>query len=216
VHWGWLKGAVRMCAFGKGASGAFLSLDERQGQFAMKKISTALAGAAFLALAACGGQGDDAAGENVQENYENQAEQLEDLADNTTNEVQSDALENQADQLEETGAAKEEAIDDADVTLRRPTSSKYIPGRAGPMRPPGFTFPQRKHQGQGFLRLVNPVSLPQIAMLKAILIFILICVVGDSLAYDGYYRIQFMYEVKLLTAKFLALEWTGLFIPPDR
>ena len=34
----------------------------------MKKLSFALVGAAALALAACGGQGDDALGENVQEN----------------------------------------------------------------------------------------------------------------------------------------------------
>ena len=81
----------------------------------MKMISKALAGAAFLALAACGGQGDDSAGENVQEAYENQAEQLEEMADNTTNDVQAEALENQADVLEETGEQKEEAIDDADV-----------------------------------------------------------------------------------------------------
>ena len=53
-------------------------------------------------------------------------------------------------------------------------------------------------------------------MLKAVLIFILLCVVGDNLVYDGYYRFQIMYELKTLTANFLALEWTGLFIPPDR
>jgi UDP-N-acetylmuramyl tripeptide synthase len=81
----------------------------------MKMISKALAGAAFLALAACGGQGDDTAGDNVAQAYENQADQLEMMADNTTNEMQADSLENQADQLEETGEAKEEAIDRADI-----------------------------------------------------------------------------------------------------
>lgn len=81
----------------------------------MTKVSKLLLGAGLLALAACGGQGDDAAGENVQEAYENQAENLEAMADNTSNEALADTLENQADQLEETGAAKEEAIDEADI-----------------------------------------------------------------------------------------------------
>ena len=81
----------------------------------MKKISFALVGAASLALAACGGRGDDALGENVQENYESAAENLEAAADNTTNAVAADTLQNQADALEAEGERKEEAIDDADV-----------------------------------------------------------------------------------------------------
>ena len=81
----------------------------------MKKISFALVGAASLALAACGGKGDDALGENVQENYENAAENLEAAADNTANSAEAAALENQADALKEEGEHKEEAIDKADV-----------------------------------------------------------------------------------------------------
>ena len=81
----------------------------------MIKVSKLLLGAGLLALAACGGQGDDSAGENVQENYEAAADNLEAMADNTTNEMAADSLENQADALEETGAAKEEPIDEADV-----------------------------------------------------------------------------------------------------
>ena len=48
----------------------------------MTKITFALVGAASLALAACGGKGDDSLGENVQSNYENAAENLEAAADN--------------------------------------------------------------------------------------------------------------------------------------
>ena len=81
----------------------------------MTKLSIALVGAAALALAGCGGQGDDTAGEAVQENYENAAENLEALADNTTNEAAAESLDAQADALKEEGAAKEEAIDEADV-----------------------------------------------------------------------------------------------------
>lgn len=81
----------------------------------MKKLSFAVVGAAALALAACGGRGDDAAGENVQENLEAQAENLEAAADNTANAAEAAALENQADALEEQGEKAEEAIDEADV-----------------------------------------------------------------------------------------------------
>ena len=81
----------------------------------MKKFATILASSAFLALAACGGQGDDAAGDNVADAYENKADALEEMADNASTEAQADSLEAQADALEDTGEAKEEAIDDADI-----------------------------------------------------------------------------------------------------
>jgi hypothetical protein len=81
----------------------------------MKKLSFAVVGAAALALAACGGKGDDALGENVQENLEAQAENLDAAADNTANAAEAAALENQADALKEQGEKAEDAIDDADV-----------------------------------------------------------------------------------------------------
>ena len=81
----------------------------------MKKLSFAIVGAAALALAACGGKGDDALGDNVNDNYEAAADNLEAMADNTSNEAASDMLENQADALEAEGARKEEAIDEADA-----------------------------------------------------------------------------------------------------
>ena len=81
----------------------------------MKKISFALVGAAALALAACGGQGDDTLGDNVADNADAIADNLEDQADNATNEVVEDNLENQAEAIREEGEAKEEAIDEADV-----------------------------------------------------------------------------------------------------
>ncbi len=81
----------------------------------MKKLSFAVVGAAALALAACGGQGDDALGDNVADNYDAAADNLDAAADNATNEVVEDRLENQADALREEGEAKEEAIDEADV-----------------------------------------------------------------------------------------------------
>ena len=88
----------------------------------MKKISFALVGAAAIALAACGGKGDDSLGENVQENYEAAADNLEAAADNATG-AEAATLENQADALEAEGERKEEAIDDADVNAQNGAAS---------------------------------------------------------------------------------------------
>jgi predicted ATP-grasp superfamily ATP-dependent carboligase len=81
----------------------------------MKKFSFALVGAAALALAACGGQGDDALGDNIADNADAVADNMEATADTMSNEVAADTLENQAEAIREEGEAKEEAIDDADV-----------------------------------------------------------------------------------------------------
>ena len=89
----------------------------------MKKISFAIVGAAALALAACGGKGDDALGDNVADNYEAAADNLEMMADNTANGAEADALENQADALEAEGSRKEEAIDDANVNAATANSA---------------------------------------------------------------------------------------------
>ncbi|HXG99116.1 MAG TPA: hypothetical protein VNI79_01735 [Sphingomicrobium sp.] len=82
----------------------------------MKKLSFAIVGAATLALAACGGKGDDALGDNVNDNYEAAADNLEMMADNAATPGEAAALENQADALEAEGDRKEEAIDEADVS----------------------------------------------------------------------------------------------------
>ena len=80
----------------------------------MKKFAFTVVGAASIALAGCGGKGDDALGENVQENMENQADNLDALAANA-GDAEAEALGNQADQLRNEGANAEDAIDDADV-----------------------------------------------------------------------------------------------------
>jgi hypothetical protein len=82
----------------------------------MKKFAFALVGAASIALAGCGGQGDDSLAENAQENLEGQAENLDALAGNAATDAEAEALGNQADQLREEGENREEAIDEADVT----------------------------------------------------------------------------------------------------
>lgn len=90
----------------------------------MKKLSFAIVGAAALALAACGGDGDDALGDAVEDNYENAADNLEAAADNAATEAEASALENQADALEAEGERKEEAIDEADVDADTTTKAQ--------------------------------------------------------------------------------------------
>ena len=81
----------------------------------MKTLLKAAMGAALLSLAACGGAGDDAAGDNVAQQADAAADNMEDMADNTNNEAAEDALESNAAAIRENGQDKEEAIDDADV-----------------------------------------------------------------------------------------------------
>ena len=89
----------------------------------MKKLSFAIVGAAALALAACGGKGDDALGDNVADNSEAASDNLEMMADNAATPGEAAALENQADALEAEGARKEEAIDDADANAATANSA---------------------------------------------------------------------------------------------
>ena len=89
----------------------------------MRKIfMTALAAAAF-SLSACGGDGDDALGDQAEEAAENKADALDEAADNASG-AQEDALEAQADAVRDAGDAKEEAIDDTDVDTDELTNAQ--------------------------------------------------------------------------------------------
>jgi protein involved in sex pheromone biosynthesis len=81
----------------------------------MKTIFKAAAIASLLTLGACGGAGDDTAGDNVADMADNKADMMEDMADNTNNEMAEDALESNAAAIREQGEDKEEAMDDADM-----------------------------------------------------------------------------------------------------
>jgi hypothetical protein len=50
----------------------------------MKLPAKLFIGAAFLALASCGGKGDDKAAEKVEQAFENKADALDDAAENAT------------------------------------------------------------------------------------------------------------------------------------
>ena len=81
------------------------------------QIAKLLLGPALLSLAACGGQGDDAAADNVQRAFENSAEQLEAAAENASGETR-ERLEDEAEVMRETGEAAAEAIDDVDLNAQ--------------------------------------------------------------------------------------------------
>jgi len=67
-----------------------------------------------LALAACGGKGDDKLGEQVQEAAENKADKMDAMAENMSG-TSEDLMQAKADATREAGEAKEEAIDDSDI-----------------------------------------------------------------------------------------------------
>ena len=83
----------------------------------MKDFAKLLVGAGFLALAACGGEGDDKAAEDVEQAFENTAQQLENAAENATGAAE-ERLEDEAEVLRETGEAAADAIDDVDLNTQ--------------------------------------------------------------------------------------------------
>ena len=89
----------------------------------MKTVLKSVALASLVALAACGGKGDDALADNVEANADNQADALDAQADNAVNEATEDMLENQADSIRENGEAAADAIDDADVNAAQMKAS---------------------------------------------------------------------------------------------
>ena len=81
----------------------------------MKFTLKAALGAGLLALAACGGRGDDTAGDNAADNADAVADNIEAVTENSGNEAIEEAGEDNAEAVRDAGEAKEEAIDNADV-----------------------------------------------------------------------------------------------------
>ena len=83
----------------------------------MNDLTKLLIGAGFLALAACGGKGDDKAAEEVEQAFENTAQQLDNAADNASGATE-ERLEDEAEVLRRTGEAAADAIDDVDLNTQ--------------------------------------------------------------------------------------------------
>lgn len=81
----------------------------------MKKIALLLPVAAALALAACGGKGDDKLGDRVEQAADNRADALEAQADN---------LKDRAEAVRKSGEQQEDAIDAADVNAQAMSNSE--------------------------------------------------------------------------------------------
>jgi hypothetical protein len=84
----------------------------------VRTIHTLLAAASLSLLAACGGQGDDTAGDQVAQEADASADAMEQQAetmDAQGMDAASDQMEAQADATREAGEQQEEAIDEADV-----------------------------------------------------------------------------------------------------
>lgn len=88
----------------------------------MKRIHHLLAVAALGALAACGGQGDDATGDIVAKDADAAADTMESQADAMSG-AAGEVVEGQAEAVREAGENAEEAIDDADIETRNPAAS---------------------------------------------------------------------------------------------
>ena len=81
----------------------------------MIRFATLFAGAAALALAACGeGKGDDKAAADVENAFDAKAAELENAADNASGAAE-EQLEDQAEIYERTGEAAADAVDDVDL-----------------------------------------------------------------------------------------------------
>ncbi len=80
----------------------------------MTAYSKIILAAGFIALAACGGKGDDKAAEEVEQAFENKAEALDQAAENATGAVE-ERLEDEAEIYRRTGEAAAEAVDDVDL-----------------------------------------------------------------------------------------------------
>jgi protein involved in sex pheromone biosynthesis len=81
----------------------------------MKNFTRLAIAASCLTLGACWTSGDDTAAQNVEQQHENKADQLDEAAENASGD-REEQLERAADATRETGEAAAEAIDDNDVT----------------------------------------------------------------------------------------------------
>lgn len=79
----------------------------------MRRPLTLIACLAALPLMACHGKGTGDLARNVEAAFDNRAEQLDNLADTTSNAQEAELAREQADAMHDEGKARKEAIEDA-------------------------------------------------------------------------------------------------------
>lgn len=77
----------------------------------MRKLACALAAAGLAALAACNDTPAENAAENVEAAADNEADLLEEMADNATTDAAEDNFQNAAENVEEAGENAADAIE---------------------------------------------------------------------------------------------------------
>lgn len=80
----------------------------------MKIAIKTLGAAGLLALAACGGNADDRAADNIEAMTDDRADLMEDQADKLDNKAAADALEDRAENVRDMGEEKADEADDND------------------------------------------------------------------------------------------------------
>lgn len=81
----------------------------------MKKIAFVLAAASLMSVAACSRSPQEAAADNVSDNMEIQADNLEAMADNAATESQEAALMNASENMEDQADAVENSVENTSL-----------------------------------------------------------------------------------------------------
>lgn len=101
----------------------------------MRTMKMLLVAAGLSLVAACGGQGDDATAERVEDDAEKTADAIEtaaDQADAVGQHAESDRMEDKAEAIREAGEKTAEAIDDADIKTDNPAAAALaVEGQRG-------------------------------------------------------------------------------------
>jgi hypothetical protein len=81
----------------------------------MKKFAVVLAAAGLFSVAACNRTPTEAAADNISDNMEMQADNLESAADATSNDAQAAALTNASENMEDQSDAVENTVENSSM-----------------------------------------------------------------------------------------------------
>jgi hypothetical protein len=85
------------------------------GSIYMKKFAVVLAAVGLMSVAACNRTPTEAAADNVSDNLEAQADNLQDLADNASTDAQAAALTNASENAEDQSDAVENSVENTSL-----------------------------------------------------------------------------------------------------